>query len=886
MNARSTRYVLDLAAPRTTLEAVGGKGASLARLVAAGLPVPDGYHVTTAAYRRFVDENDLQPSILAALELVDISQPTTLEAASATIRALFAGAHTSPDVAGAIVLAYRQLGRRNPVVAVRSSATAEDLPDASFAGQQETFLNIQGAEQVLEAVKRCWASLWTARAIGYRARQGIDHSAVSLAVVVQALVPAEAAGVLFTANPLTGRRDQATISASWGLGEAVVGGLVTPDALIVDKSSGVVLERQIAEKQVMTARVDGGTEERPVPAELRRTPVLDDESAAELTRLGAQIEELYNIPVDIEWALADGTFFILQARPITALPEPATEPVVEPAVPPAAEWEVPNPRARYLRNNIVELMADPLTPLFTTLGRRVINRSMKRTLTDALGGSGLVPDDLIVTIHGYAYYNGAFTPGQILRILWKGPGIAKRMFTGIEKRWLDARGQYEETVETWQARDWHALSTEEILHAVPGVFGAAIDYYMALVGGLIPAAWMTEGLFTVVYRRLIQRQDDPPAPTYLLGFDSKPIQAEKALYDLAQWAGTHADLSRHLLHTPMRQFAASDAPAPPDIEANVWRKWQRRFQAHLQQYGRTIYDLDFVQPTPADDPTPIVQTLKLFLGGEGTDPHARQRSAAGRREEATQAQLGRLKRLRRRLFRSTLARAQKYAPRREDGLADIGLGYPLVRRMLLEIGQRLTEAGGIAEKDDVFWLLEDEVARAAAALDRGEPVEPISDRVTERKALWRARKRVTPPVSMPLPPRWLQRMLPSQFGVEAHITQQAPSALIKGVACSAGQVTAPARVLHGPEDFDQMAPGEVLVAAITTPAWTPLFAMAAGIVTDVGGPLSHGSIVAREYGIPAVLGTGVATRRIRSGQTIAVDGSQGSVEILQERSTG
>jgi pyruvate,water dikinase len=414
------------------------------------------------------------------------------------------------------------------------------------------------------------------------------------------------------------------------------------------------------------------------------------------------------------------------------------------------------------------------------------------------------------------------------------------------------------------------------------VFSAAIDYYMALVSGLIPAAWITEGLFTLVYRRLIRRADDLPAAIYLLGFDSKPIQAEKALYDLAQWASTYADLSAQLLGRPIERFAAPNAAAPPDVNAAVWREWEQRFQAYLGQYGRTIYDLDFVQPTPADDPTPVVQTLKHFLSGRGANPYARQQAAAERREQATQAMLGRLKGLRRRLFRSTLARAQKYAPRREDGLADMGLGYPLLRRMLQEVGRRLVEAGGINERDDVFWLVEDEAARAAEALGQQEPVENMSDRVQERKALWRARKRVTPPVSLPLPPGWLRKMLPAQFGVEADEAPEDGPALIKGIACSAGRVTAPARVLYGPEDFDQMAPGEVLVAAITTPAWTPLFALAAGIVTDVGGPLSHGSIVAREYGIPAVLGTGVATRRIHSGQTIAVDGDEGTVKILEE----
>jgi len=216
-----------------------------------------------------------------------------------------------------------------PAVAVRSSATAEDLPELSFAGQQETYLNIHGIQAVLEAVQCCWASLWTARAISYRSGHGIDQDRVSLAVVVQLLVPAEAAGVLFTANPVTGQRDQVMISAAWGLGEAIVSGKVTPDTLIVDKGTGRVLSRQTADKQVMTVRGEVQTEEQPVPKELRRRPVLSAGEASELVRLGVQIESLYGMPVDIEWVQAHHQFSIVQARPsppcltLSRLPQPA-----------------------------------------------------------------------------------------------------------------------------------------------------------------------------------------------------------------------------------------------------------------------------------------------------------------------------------------------------------------------------------------------------------------------------------------------------------------------------------------------------------------------------------------------------------------------------------
>lgn len=869
MNAED---VISLNDPRADLELVGGKGASLARLSNAGLPVPDGFYVTTAAYRKFVAANCLKTKIAAALEGVDASQPATLELASQDIREGFSRGKIPPEVANSIVQAYAELPGHNPAVAVRSSATAEDLPEASFAGQQETYLNVSGADELLEATKKCWASLWTARAIGYRARQGIPPERVDLAVVVQLLVDAEAAGILFTVDPVTGQRDQVVISAAWGLGEAVVGGAVNPDTLRVDKGSGEVIEHQTVDKELMTVRVDGGTEEQPVPENLRHVPVLDDAAAAELTWLGVQIEQLYERPMDIEWALADGEFAILQARPITVLPEPEVAPPVD--------WEVPNPKARYLRNNIVELMPDPLTPLFDSFGRRVINASMNRTMDAFLGKHELLPEELIVTINGYAYYNGEFTPKQIVEMLLGSVGIMRRMFTGMEDRWRVARVRYVETVERRRSESGEQLTAAELLEAAEALLDGATEYYMAIVSGLVPAAWISEGIFTFVYDRLIKRQGDPRAATYLLGFDSKPIEGEKALYDLATWARSHPGLRAYLVGTPTASLVAQldGDEAPPGVEGELWREWQQRTRRYLETYGATIYGLDFAKPTPYDDPAPVLETFKLFLRGQGSDPHARQQAMAERREQATGAIMGRLGGVRLSLFRKALARAQKYAPLREDGLADLGLGYPLLRGRLLELGRRLTLGGAMKADEDIFWLVADEVQRAAAALDGEEPVNDHVDTICQRKAVWRAQKRVTPPIALPQRAKFLgidpEKFLPGRGGVR-------DENVLRGVACSPGRVTAVARVLHGPEEFDQMRSGDILVAGITTPAWTPLFALASGIVTDVGGPLSHGSIVAREYGIPAVLGVGEATRRIKSGQEVTVDGGEGEVIIRE-----
>jgi pyruvate,water dikinase len=813
----------------------GGKGGALARLYQANYPVPDGFVILPTA---FIDD-ELTPEAW-----------TQVQAHLHRLRGTDAEA----------------------TFAVRSSAMSEDSAQASFAGEFETVLNVHTDEEILQAIHTVYHSRQSERVRAYSQAKGMG-AAHEVAVVVQRLVRAESAGVLFTANPVTGQRDQAMISAAWGLGEAIVGGLVTPDTLIVDKATGRVLTRETADKQVMTVLLGSGTEEQPVPEAKRYAPVLSDEEAAELVRLGVQIETLYGMPVDIEWTLAPEKrkrqFAIVQARPITALPEP------EPPAP--TEWKLPKGSYIAMRNNIVELMADPLTPLFGTLGRAAINTSFDRLLTDFFGRPDCMPEEIIIAVNEYAYYNGSLTLGQITRMLLGSVRMLKYMFTGAVERWTEAgRPHYVATVEHWQAARWRELPSTELLSTVRDLSEAAIDAYMALVSGVLPAAWISEALFTITYGKLIKRRDDPTAPTYLLGFDSIPIRAEKSLYDLAEWVRTRAGLTTYLNNTPAQQLATQlgNDQVPPDVDADDWREWQSRFQAYLQHYGHTIYNLDFATPVPADDPAPLLETCKLFISGQGVNPHMRQQAAAERREQATQSVLNRLKGLRLNLFRKLIAPAQRYAPLREDGLADVGLSYPLLRQMLRELGRRFVEGGMIEQPDDVFWLKQDEVEQAVGRLDRGGALDCLSATIPQRKATWRAARRAAPPMMLPQ-----MKFLGIDIGELKARKGGRKGDTLKGVAASPGCVTGPACVLSGPEDFAQMKTGDVLVAAITTPAWTPLFVRAAAVVTDVGGPLSHGSIVAREYGIPAVLGTGAATKRICSGQVITVDGSAGVVTL-------
>lgn len=841
---------------RDDIDQAGGKGANLGELTRAGFPVPPGFVIVTDAYRAYVAEHQLADKIAALAAPTDAAGG--YESASEQIRALFAD-EISDVLRVEIADAYAPLGEDVPV-AVRSSATAEDLPEASFAGQQDTYLNVRGLDDLLLAVRDCWASLWTARALAYRARQGMDPAAVSLAVVVQHMVDAQAAGVMFTANPGNGHRDEAVISAAWGLGESVVSGSVNTDNVVVRKSDGTVLSSETANKAVMTVRAEQRTQEQPVPPDQRQQSVLSESDAAELAAYGTGIESHYGIPQDIEWARADGQFFIVQARPITALPE------AEGPMP--TDWTVTEPTAMYVRASIVEQLPDPLSPLFADMIDGAVTRSLQSVFRELLGGEDLIRDDDVglPTINGYAYYR--YSRSGMYRLAWKTPKALRAVMNGgTKERWrIYSHPRYRRIVSDWTARDLSQMSTGQLLAGVQELVEAAAEYYTA-VQTIIPAAASSEVVFTRFYDAVVRGKDDPPAQVFVLGFDSVPIRAEKSLYDLASWSRDHPELAESLRTMSSQQFLEQAAGSTDPI----WHEWHSRFEAHLSTYGHTIYNLDFMNPVPADDPIPLLETLRFFVSGKGVDPYERQRRFATRRDKATAMVLARLDPVRAKGFRRLLHWAQSNAPIREDALADVGLAWPQVRRMLREIGQRLQQAGVISTPEDVFWLHRTEIDE-----ERGS----LADQVEQRKALWRGQRRATPPQLLPKGgwgDMW-RRWLPAA-------SEDQTSDVIKGIGGSMGTITAPARVLGGPQDFGQMQPGDVLVASITTPAWTSLFAMASGVVTDIGGPLSHSSIVAREYGIPAVLGTAVATRRIHSGQMIKVDGDAGTVTLLDGKTS-
>jgi hypothetical protein len=667
---------------REDVAVAGGKGANLGELTRAGLPVPPGFVLTTAAYRAFVDAISAEILTIAA-------EPD--ETGAARIRALITSQEIPDAMAAEITEAWTELGGKP--VAVRSSATAEDLEGASFAGQQDTYLNVHGASALLNAVRDCWASLWTDRAVAYRARQGIDPAEVALAVVVQEMVEADAAGVMFTANPTNGRRDELVVSAAWGLGESVVSGSVTTDDLVVEKSTLHVATRTTADKAVMTVYAGEGTSEIAVPSGRRAEPVLDDKAAATLAELGIRIEEHYGAPQDIEWARAAGDFFVVQSRPITALPEPEA--------PPPTDWTVADPKGFYFRASIVEQLPDPLSPLFAGLIDGSVERSLG-ALMRGLVGTDLAqrPGDLgLPTVNGYAYYH--YSRATLWRMTTSSTKAIKLLPTIGPTHWRTvSQPRYVAAVEAWRDRRLDGLTDAQLLDGVLELLDAGTTYYTA-VQSIIPIAASSEVFFTKFYDGLVRRSGEPAASTFLLGFDSAPILAEKSLYDLATWTRGHAELAAAVRADPAAVLAGS-GPEP----ANEWRA---RFTEHLARYGHTTYNLDFMNATPAEDPAPLFEALRFALDSGGTSPYERQAASGARREELTAAVVARLDPARRTVFLRLLRWAQRVAPVREDALADIGLAWPQMRHLLAELGRRLVAAQQIATADDVYWLRPEEV---------------------------------------------------------------------------------------------------------------------------------------------------------------------------------
>lgn len=860
-------YVLDLdRIDRTQVAMVGGKGAQLGELRRVdGVRVPDGFCVKTGAFRRVLDGAPLILERLEALSRVTIGDPAAIGALSSEIRGILEDAVIPDDVGSAIRGALARLGEEG-AYAVRSSATAEDLPAASFAGQQDTYLNVVGAAAVLEHVRRCWASLFTDRAVTYRMRNGLDHRKVHMAVVVQRMVFPRVAGVLFTADPINGHRKVCSVEASFGLGEALVSGLVNADVYKV--RDGAVVDRTIGTKQMaIEATPGGGTSHEAIGPERRVQAALTDAQAVELAGFGRRIEAHFGCPQDIEWCLADDGFQFVQTRPITTLFP----------IPDVGDGE---PHV-YVSVGHQQMMTDAMRPLGLSLWQLTARRPMYEA-----GGRLFV--DVARNLAAPA------SRAAVLDLLGKGDPLI-----GDALRTIVDRGDFLRPMED-EAPGGPAV----------GAAPAAIETDAAIVAGLV--ARSEESIAAVA--REIRRYTGPALLDFLLAdiaemqrivFDPQSHQAIMAGMEAAWWLNERLEawLGERNAADALAQSVAgnvtsemglallevADAIRPhAEVVAFLQQVKGESFlddllrlpggQAardaivgYLDEYGsRCSGEIDITRPRWRERPSTLVPLIRSnvrnFEPGAGKRRFDEGLKAAQRKENEV---LRRLRALpdgagQADEAKKMIDRLRTFAGYREYPKYAIVQRYFVYKQALLEEAGRLVQAGVLRERDDIFYLTMHEVCDVV----RTQQVD--DSLIGRRREAFRLHQTLAPP-----------RVLTSdgEIVTGTYRRGKVPDGALVGLPVSAGVVEGRARVVLDLAQADLEA-GDVLVTRYTDPSWTPLFVAVQGLVTEVGGLMTHGAVIAREYGLPAVVGVEQATRLIRDGQRIRVDGTTGTVEVL------
>ena len=820
------------------LPIAGGKGANLGELIRAGFPVPDGFVITTGAYLAAASAARVDPNDPAGARTRLVETPVPAE------------------IANAVRDGYRALGGR---VAVRSSATAEDLPDASFAGQQDTILDVEGEAALLDAVRRCWASLWNERAVSYRASHAVDERALRLAGVVQRMVPATVAGVLFTADPITGRRRRAAIDAVRGLGEQLVSGAVNPDHYLVETRTGAVLER--------------------------RGDILDDTRLRELAAIGERVEAHFGKPQDIEWAFDDEKLWIVQSRDITTLyPVPAHAPD------PERDLRV------YLSANVAQGVLQPFTPMGIQTFRLIsaaFAAVVGKPVADAAAGASVLADaglrlwiDLTAVLRNAAARE---VPVRVLSVMEaRSSGIFARLLddprlaprggsrlrsavsilravahTGVPPLVIRAllrpdatRDHLLREVEMLVTSDVGTLTSPvERIGAFERLLTVTTPRIFPRLVAVVAAGFLSYNLAARLLRAVATEDE---LRTVLRGLPFNPTTE----MDLELWA-----IARRTRDDPASRTALADR-TPDELSADYRRGalpplLQRELETFLERYGhRALAEIDLGLPRWSEDPAHLLGAIANYhrLDAGAIAPDAQFSRGAHEAEAMIATLLSRVHGPRRMLARAFLRRVRTLAGVREAPKFHVIRIFARGRTILAPIGAELAGASRVAAADDIWFLTLPEARRAVA----GEDMRGV---VAERRAEYRREQRR----------RHIPRVLLSD-GTDAEAAFASPAAdgAIRGTPASPGTAHGIAHVMLSPAGA-RLEPGEVLVAPATDPGWTPLFLTASALVMEMGGMMSHGAVVAREYGIPAVVGVPDATTRIVTGERIVVDGSAGTV---------
>ncbi|MDQ1499220.1 MAG: rifampicin phosphotransferase [Actinomycetota bacterium] len=880
---------------------VGGKGANLGRLTRAGFPVPPGFSVTTAAYSGFIQSSGLGDKIAAIVAELKYDDPDQLEALTGEIRELIVGAALPDSLATEITGAYAELG--DSYVAVRSSGTAEDLAEASFAGMHDTYLDIKGVDNLLDAVKRCWASMYTARATAYRHNKGFDHAESRIAVVVQQMVESEVSGVMFTGNPMTTATDEIVVNASWGLGEAIVSGITTPDEYLLNAHTLAVREKTLGSKtrQVVRAPGGNGTVTEDTPADKAAAFSLSDSQVAELGDLGRRVMKHYGgFPQDTEWGYAGGQFSLLQSRPVTGA-EFSWDAEID-----AWQTALDDDETVWTRAWADEIWTGAITPLMYSVRARCFTEA--NAYSQTLWGMNETAKFRMWKYHkGAAYFNCKVDKSTLTNLIW--PQFRPAMAANLPPQWRDEVLSSPFRVGTWlrmQARilgmdpihgvvKWldviedyinnreeeaNGLPNEELRKLSDDELKRRIEYDIAYEEKYIQDVWT--GFFiqasqVVSLLGLLLAKwydgDNPLAFTDLItGVPQRTITMEE---NIQLWK-----LSNLIRESPELRalFEANEnaeffSVLEGSEAGKAFLAKYHEFADHHPHRGHA--DRDIYYPRRSEDPGLDYRAFKAFLTTDAShDPEAMEREVDKRREAVVEDVETRIRKkplgaIKVEIFKVVLDYTHRFLMDRDNERHFVDRSTFTIKRGLLEVNRRLLERGVLEDERDFYFLIKEELFDLLDG--RGDLT------LSQAKIAARARNFDKFHSKEQMPPLYLQRGRP----VELDVVEDDTGGGLRGVGTSRGLVTGTARVVKELKDIGRVKNREILVTNSTDPGWTPVFLVISGIVLETGGMLAHGSCLAREYGFPAVQ-VANAMRRIPDGATITVNGDTGEVTILDE----
>ncbi|EPY11498.1 phosphoenolpyruvate synthase [Paenibacillus alvei] len=844
---------------------VGGKGLNVGELSKIeGIQVPEGFCVTTRGYQKAIEQNETYHALLNQLTMLNIEERDQIGEISRKIRETILEAVIPSDVVEAVTQYLSQFGEEH-AYAVRSSATAEDLPHASFAGQQDTYLNIIGKEAILKHISRCWASLFTDRAVIYRMQNGFDHSHVYLAVIVQRMVFPQASGILFTADPITSNRKVVSIDASFGLGEALVSGLVSADCYRVKE--GEIADKRIAVKKLAVyGRKEGGTETQQIGPELQKTQTLTEQQILQLARIGRQIEAYFGCPQDIEWCLVDDIFYIVQSRPITTL--------------------YPIPEAKDQENRVYvsvghqQMMTDPMKPLglsfFQLTTTAPMSKAGGRLFVDVtpmlasrdhvlhyLGKSDPLIKDALMTVLERDFIkmlpvdttapNPYKSTADKMREIENNPSIVPDSI----KRNQESLEALKQNIQTKSGSDLLDFIYEDLEQLKKIVFDAQI--IDVILVAMDAAAWINDNMNEWLGEKHAAdtlSQSVPGNITSEMGL---------ALLDVADVIRPYPEVIDYLEHVKEDHFLDEL------LKLEGGQETRDAIDAYLVKYGmRCAGEIDITRTRWSEKPTTLVP---LILGNiKNFEPNASKQKFEQGQQEALKKEeelLERLKQLpdgeqKAKETKRMISLIRNFSGFREYPKYSLINRYFVYKQALLKEAEQLAQAGIIHEKEDIFYLALEELHEVVRTNKLDYQI------IIKRKDEYNHYEKLTPP-----------RVITSdgEIMVGKYKRDNLPANAIVGLPVSSGVIEGRARVILNMEDAD-LEDGDILVTAFTDPSWTPLFVSIKGLVTEVGGLMTHGAVIAREYGLPAVVGVENATKLIKDGQRIRVHGTEGYIEIL------